>query len=118
MSASPIGFDKSKVTCFRCKEKGHFKRECKNKESPGRQEKNDFYQKLFFHQIDQQPSSSRTIEVEKKKAYLVNQDDEKVVEGFSWDKYIPPGLGLVAQIFGRKSEIKAKKNKDFQIIRK
>ncbi|KAJ0626193.1 putative transcription factor interactor and regulator CCHC(Zn) family [Helianthus annuus] len=96
MSASPIGFDKSKVTCFRCKEKGHFKRECKNKEAAGRQEKNDYYQKLIFHQIDQQPSSSHTIEVDKKKTYLVNQDDEKVAEGFSWDKYIPPGSGLVA----------------------
>ncbi|KAJ0900604.1 putative transcription factor interactor and regulator CCHC(Zn) family [Helianthus annuus] len=30
MATSPLGFDKSKVTCFRCKGKGHFKRECKN----------------------------------------------------------------------------------------
>ncbi|KAJ0940425.1 putative transcription factor interactor and regulator CCHC(Zn) family [Helianthus annuus] len=29
MATSPLGFDKSKVTCFRCKGKGHFKRECK-----------------------------------------------------------------------------------------
>ncbi|KAF5790079.1 putative transcription factor interactor and regulator CCHC(Zn) family [Helianthus annuus] len=25
-----LGFDKSKVMCFRCKQKGHFKRECSN----------------------------------------------------------------------------------------
>ncbi|KAM0001402.1 putative transcription factor interactor and regulator CCHC(Zn) family [Helianthus debilis subsp. tardiflorus] len=25
-----IGFDKNKVTCFKCKQKGHFKRECTN----------------------------------------------------------------------------------------
>ena len=29
---SKLGFDKSKVRCFKCKEKGHFKRECTNKE--------------------------------------------------------------------------------------
>ena len=25
---TPYGFDKRKVTCFNCREKGHFKREC------------------------------------------------------------------------------------------
>ncbi|MFS7986255.1 putative transcription factor interactor and regulator CCHC(Zn) family [Helianthus anomalus] len=30
--STKLGFDKSKVTCFRCKQKGHFKRECKNSE--------------------------------------------------------------------------------------
>ncbi|KAJ0743545.1 putative transcription factor interactor and regulator CCHC(Zn) family [Helianthus annuus] len=30
---STLGFDKSKVTCFRCREKGHFKRECKNRKA-------------------------------------------------------------------------------------
>ncbi|MFS8019712.1 hypothetical protein Hanom_Chr15g01406931 [Helianthus anomalus] len=34
----------------------------------------------------------------KKKAYLVNQDDEKVAEGFSWDKYVPPDSALAAKI--------------------
>ncbi|KAJ0435383.1 putative transcription factor interactor and regulator CCHC(Zn) family [Helianthus annuus] len=74
MSASPIGFDKSKVTCFRCKEKGHFKRECKNKEATERQNSsgnNNYYQKSIFHQLDQQqPSTSRVIEDGKKKAFL------------------------------------------------
>ncbi|XP_022007463.1 uncharacterized protein LOC110906666 [Helianthus annuus] len=42
-------------------------------------------------QVAQQPSSSNTNQIEdgKKKAYLVNHDDEKMAEGFSWDKYIP-----------------------------
>ncbi|KAJ0655250.1 putative transcription factor interactor and regulator CCHC(Zn) family [Helianthus annuus] len=30
-ATSQLGFDKSKVTCFRCREKGHFKRECTNR---------------------------------------------------------------------------------------
>ncbi|KAJ0752313.1 putative transcription factor interactor and regulator CCHC(Zn) family [Helianthus annuus] len=101
LSKSPIGFDKSKVTCFRCREKGHFKRECKNKAANGRQDqsgKNNYYQKSIFHQTEQQSSSSRALEDGKKKAYLVNQDDEKVAEGFSWDKYIPANSGLVARI--------------------
>ncbi|KAJ0820318.1 putative transcription factor interactor and regulator CCHC(Zn) family [Helianthus annuus] len=36
---STLGFDKSKVTCFRCRKKGHFKRECKNREASERLEK-------------------------------------------------------------------------------
>ncbi|KAJ0532366.1 putative transcription factor interactor and regulator CCHC(Zn) family [Helianthus annuus] len=28
--STKLGFDKSKVTCFKCKQKGHFKRECRN----------------------------------------------------------------------------------------
>ncbi|KAF5800382.1 putative transcription factor interactor and regulator CCHC(Zn) family [Helianthus annuus] len=116
MGASLIGFDKSKVTCFCCKEKGHFKRECKNKEATGRQDgKNDYYQKSIFHQLAQQPSSSHATEVEKKKAYLVNQDDQKVAEGFSWDKDIPVGSGLVAQILEvGEVKTKAKRTKIFR----
>ncbi|KAJ0819925.1 putative transcription factor interactor and regulator CCHC(Zn) family [Helianthus annuus] len=34
-NVSTLGFDKSKVTCFRCREKCHFKRECKNREASG-----------------------------------------------------------------------------------
>ncbi|KAJ0878177.1 putative transcription factor interactor and regulator CCHC(Zn) family [Helianthus annuus] len=40
---SALGFDKSKVTCFKCREKGHFKRECKNQESSGA--KNPFWKR-------------------------------------------------------------------------
>ncbi|KAJ0925996.1 putative transcription factor interactor and regulator CCHC(Zn) family [Helianthus annuus] len=32
---SALGFDKSKVTYFKCRKKGHFKRECKNQEPSG-----------------------------------------------------------------------------------
>ncbi|KAM0040073.1 putative transcription factor interactor and regulator CCHC(Zn) family [Helianthus debilis subsp. tardiflorus] len=29
-ASTKLGFEKSKVTCFKCKQKGHFKRECRN----------------------------------------------------------------------------------------
>ncbi|KAJ0576563.1 putative transcription factor interactor and regulator CCHC(Zn) family [Helianthus annuus] len=111
-NVSTIGFDKSKVTCFRCREKGHFKRECTNREAGGAQNpfgNNNYYQKAIYQQVAQQPSSSHAIENGKKKAYLVNQDDERVAEGFSWDKYIPADSkfrAFIAQIFQEPELIK------------
>ncbi|KAM0038450.1 putative transcription factor interactor and regulator CCHC(Zn) family [Helianthus debilis subsp. tardiflorus] len=83
MATTLLGFDKSKVTCFRGKGKGHFKRDCKNQESTGSQVKNNYYQKSIFYQIEQQPSSSHVNDNGKKKALIIHQDDEKVAEGFS-----------------------------------
>ncbi|KAJ0734075.1 putative transcription factor interactor and regulator CCHC(Zn) family [Helianthus annuus] len=100
-NVSTLGFDKSKVTCFQCREKGHFKRECTNREAGGAQNpfgNNDYYRKAICQQVAQQPSSSHAIEDGKKKAYLVNQDDERMAEGFSWDKYIPADSKLGAFI--------------------
>ncbi|KAM0020053.1 putative transcription factor interactor and regulator CCHC(Zn) family [Helianthus debilis subsp. tardiflorus] len=57
-NVSTLGFDKSKVTCFRCREKGHFKRECSNREAGGAQNpfgNNDYYQKAIYLQVAQQP---------------------------------------------------------------
>ncbi|KAJ0484963.1 putative transcription factor interactor and regulator CCHC(Zn) family [Helianthus annuus] len=57
-ATSQLGFDKSKVTCFRCREKGHFKRECTNREAAGRQDpfrNNDYHRKAIYHQVAQQP---------------------------------------------------------------
>ncbi|KAF5781380.1 putative transcription factor interactor and regulator CCHC(Zn) family [Helianthus annuus] len=105
MATSPLGFDKSKVTCFRCKGKGHFKRECNNQESTGSQEKNNYYQKSIFHKIKQQSSSSHVNDNGKKKALIIHQDDEKVAEGFSWDKYIPDSA-LVARVLEDKASQK------------
>ncbi|KAM0038191.1 putative transcription factor interactor and regulator CCHC(Zn) family [Helianthus debilis subsp. tardiflorus] len=54
---STLGFDKSKVTCFRCREKGHFKRECKNREASDAKNpfgKDDYYRKAIYQQVGQQ----------------------------------------------------------------
>ncbi|KAM0067848.1 putative transcription factor interactor and regulator CCHC(Zn) family [Helianthus debilis subsp. tardiflorus] len=108
---STLGFDKSKVTCFRCREKGHYKRECKNREASGAQNpfgNNDYYRKAIYQQVAQQPlqqkepqtAHAKMIEEANKKAYfgIVDQDDEKVAEGLSWDKYLPPNTKLGAFI--------------------
>ncbi|KAM0002004.1 putative transcription factor interactor and regulator CCHC(Zn) family [Helianthus debilis subsp. tardiflorus] len=111
---SNLGFNKSKVVCFRCREKGHFKRECKNQEPSGAKNpfgKDDYYKKSIYQQItvqlhqqkDSQTAHGKMIEDANRKAYygIINQVDEKVAEGFSWDKYIPvdPNVkAFIAQI--------------------
>ncbi|KAJ0822748.1 putative transcription factor interactor and regulator CCHC(Zn) family [Helianthus annuus] len=108
---STLGFDKSKVTCFRCREKGHFKRECKNREASGAQNpfgKDDYYRKAIYQQVgqsqDSQTAHGRKIEDSKRacwvdfnwinyissesKACIVDQDDERLPEGFSWDMFV------------------------------
>ncbi|MFS7949265.1 putative transcription factor interactor and regulator CCHC(Zn) family [Helianthus anomalus] len=96
-NVSTLGFDKSKVTCFRCREKGHFKRECTNREASGAQNpfnNNDYYWKAIYHQVAQQPHQPQTahgkkeIEDSSKRACLLNQDDQKSSTSFSWDKYV------------------------------
>ncbi|KAJ0569689.1 putative transcription factor interactor and regulator CCHC(Zn) family [Helianthus annuus] len=96
-NVSTLGFDKSKVTCFRCREKGHFKRECTNREASGAQNpfnNNDYYRKAIYHQVAQQQQEPqvahgrKVIEESSKRACLVNQEDQKASTDFNWDKYV------------------------------
>ncbi|KAM0008767.1 putative transcription factor interactor and regulator CCHC(Zn) family [Helianthus debilis subsp. tardiflorus] len=101
-NVSTLGFDKSKVTCFRCREKGHFKRECTNREASGAQNpfnnNNDYYRKAIYHQVAQQSSQQHqhqhqaqtahgrsVIDDSGKRACVVNQNEKKP---FNWDKYV------------------------------
>ncbi|KAJ0614576.1 putative transcription factor interactor and regulator CCHC(Zn) family [Helianthus annuus] len=90
---STLGFDKSKVTCFRCREKGHFKRECKNREASDAKNpfrKDDYYRKAIYQQVGQQQQQEpqvahgRKVIEDSKRACLVNQEKEN----FDWNKYI------------------------------
>ncbi|XP_022024416.1 uncharacterized protein LOC110924731 [Helianthus annuus] len=98
-----LGFGISKVTCFKRKERGHFKRECPNREVNNHQNPftNDYYRQAIYHRPNQQPAVQRPqIENKPEKALIVNQDDEKVAEGFTWDKYIhgSDGQAMMAEI--------------------
>ncbi|KAJ0463948.1 putative transcription factor interactor and regulator CCHC(Zn) family [Helianthus annuus] len=56
--STKLGFDKSKVTCFRCKQKGHFKRECVNREvaDHGNLFHDDYYKKAIYHKTGEHTS--------------------------------------------------------------
>ncbi|KAJ0463050.1 putative transcription factor interactor and regulator CCHC(Zn) family [Helianthus annuus] len=94
-NVSALGFDKSKVTCFRCREKGHFKRECKNREATGAQNpfgNNAYHKKAIYHQITQpapqhQAQTAHGRDVIDKKGLCSEQNDEKMAEGFTWDDF-------------------------------
>ncbi|KAJ0805365.1 putative transcription factor interactor and regulator CCHC(Zn) family [Helianthus annuus] len=101
------------------KEKGHFKRECKNREATGAQNpfgNNDYHKEAIYHQItppaQQQTQTVHGRDVVDKRACVVSQgkyddftwekylpkdskvclaeqDDEKLAEGFTWDDFCP-----------------------------
>ncbi|KAJ0590103.1 hypothetical protein HanIR_Chr04g0193711 [Helianthus annuus] len=94
---------------------GHFKRECTNREASGAQnpfDNNDYHRKAIYHQValhqQQSPQTSharKEIEEPSKRACyaLIDQEDERIPEGFSWDNYDPnrpsESKAFVAQIF-------------------
>ncbi|KAJ0751833.1 putative transcription factor interactor and regulator CCHC(Zn) family [Helianthus annuus] len=87
--STKLGFDKTKVTCFKCKQKGHFKRECRNayadeSENPF---KENYYKKAIYHQNKSEPPRMKQIEdnKEKSRALAVIHDDE----GYDWSELLP-----------------------------
>ncbi|KAJ0800000.1 putative transcription factor interactor and regulator CCHC(Zn) family [Helianthus annuus] len=79
-----LGFDKSKVTCFRCKQKGHFKRECKNSEVAESEKpfNDDYYRKAIYHRSREEPKMIEDEPREKSRACFVIHDDD----GFDWSE--------------------------------
>ncbi|KAJ0876109.1 putative transcription factor interactor and regulator CCHC(Zn) family [Helianthus annuus] len=84
-ASTKLGFDKSKVTCFKCKQKGHFKRECTNSAVGGNEHpfNDDYYQKVIYHRSREDP---KLIEDKpNSRACAVFHEDE----GFDWSQICP-----------------------------
>ncbi|KAJ0604142.1 putative transcription factor interactor and regulator CCHC(Zn) family [Helianthus annuus] len=100
--STKLGFDKSKVTCFTCKQKGHFKRECRNSyvaedsENPFNE---DYYKKAIYHQNKSEPPRLKQQE-EKSRALAVIYDDE----GYDWSKEVLPEQDAVGYAFVAREE--------------
>ncbi|MFS7912675.1 putative transcription factor interactor and regulator CCHC(Zn) family [Helianthus anomalus] len=112
-ASTKLGFDKSKVTCFKCKQKGHFKRECSNREVNENVNlfHDDYYRKAIYHRANEQPPKINQSQIsegsskERKQALVVTQEDE----GFSWNKYIPKeGSALVAEVKWSREQSRAR----------
>ncbi|KAJ0947026.1 putative transcription factor interactor and regulator CCHC(Zn) family [Helianthus annuus] len=85
--STKLGFDKSKVTCSKCKQKGHFKRECRNAYAADDSENpfnEDYYKKAIYHQNKSEPPRLKQPE-EKSRALAVIYDDE----GYDWSQVCP-----------------------------
>ncbi|KAJ0938953.1 putative transcription factor interactor and regulator CCHC(Zn) family [Helianthus annuus] len=101
--STKLGFDKSKVTCFKCKQKGHFKRECRNTyadESENRF-RDDYYKKAIYHQNKFEPPRLKQVEdnKEKSRALAVIYDDE----GYDWSNEALPEEDAVGYAFMAKT---------------
>ncbi|KAJ0804709.1 putative transcription factor interactor and regulator CCHC(Zn) family [Helianthus annuus] len=88
--STKLGFDKSKVTCFKCKQKGHFKRECRNAytDDTANPFQEDYYKRAIYHQNKSEPPRMKQIEEapkERSKALAVFHDDE----GYDWSDVLP-----------------------------
>ncbi|KAJ0789490.1 putative transcription factor interactor and regulator CCHC(Zn) family [Helianthus annuus] len=97
-----LGFDKSKVTCFKCKQKGHFKRECANQQSDEAVNpfRDDYYQKAIYHHISEPPKVNQkqtgesSSKIRQQATAVIHEDG-----GFNWSKYISrEGHALVAEV--------------------
>ncbi|KAJ0514711.1 putative transcription factor interactor and regulator CCHC(Zn) family [Helianthus annuus] len=88
--STKLGFDKSKVTCFKCKQKGHFKRECLNASADDTANpfREDYYKRAIYRQNKLESPRMKQLEdapKEKSRALAVIHDDE----GFDWSELQP-----------------------------
>ncbi|KAJ0726641.1 putative transcription factor interactor and regulator CCHC(Zn) family [Helianthus annuus] len=88
-----LGFNKAKVTCFKCKQKGQFKRECTNSQADDSVNPfhEDYYKKAIYHRNNEQllrTNQKQNEEVPSKEikhaAHVTIHDDES----FDCSKYI------------------------------
>ncbi|KAJ0844007.1 putative transcription factor interactor and regulator CCHC(Zn) family [Helianthus annuus] len=86
-ASTKLGFNKSKVTCFKCKQKGHFKRECTNSAVGGNEHpfNDDYYRKAIYHRSREEPKMIEDKPREKSRACAVINHDE----GFDWSQICP-----------------------------
>ncbi|KAM0014041.1 putative transcription factor interactor and regulator CCHC(Zn) family [Helianthus debilis subsp. tardiflorus] len=114
--STKLGFDKSKVTCFRCKQKGNFKRGCVNREiaDHGNPFHEDYYKRPFILKTGEhmtraglrqiaEGSSKDNTQALVAQGYSPNtfHDDE----GFNWNKYLNEGKrALVVEVKERTKE--------------
>ncbi|KAF5813652.1 putative transcription factor interactor and regulator CCHC(Zn) family [Helianthus annuus] len=110
--STKLGFDKSKVTYFQCKQKGHFKRECVNQEVTDHCNPfhDDYYKKAIYHTTGEHTSRESQKQItgnsskEKSQALVSIHDHAKhrVIhddEGFNWGDYIDDdGNELIAEV--------------------
>ncbi|XP_022020137.1 uncharacterized protein LOC110920219 [Helianthus annuus] len=101
--STKLGFDKSKVTCFKCKKKGHFKRECRNAAADETTNTfhEDYYKRAIYHQNKAKSPRMKQLEnapKEKSRALAVIHHDE----GFDWSDLLPEedavGYAFMAKI--------------------
>ncbi|MFS7966226.1 hypothetical protein Hanom_Chr09g00771391 [Helianthus anomalus] len=94
--STKLGFDKSKVTYFKCKQKGHFKREHNNSVVDGNEDpfNDDYYRKAIYHRSKEEPKMIENNPSEKSRACEVIHDDE----GYDWSQILPKEVRLDKQV--------------------
>ncbi|MFS7954117.1 putative transcription factor interactor and regulator CCHC(Zn) family [Helianthus anomalus] len=73
--STKLGFDKSKVTCFKCKQKVHFKRECRNSatDETANPFHNDYYRKAKEKLINAQLDEIANLKLQYQEARIENE---------------------------------------------
>ncbi|KAM0050112.1 putative transcription factor interactor and regulator CCHC(Zn) family [Helianthus debilis subsp. tardiflorus] len=121
-----FGFYKSKVTCFKCKQKGHFKQEFQNQSvsDSANPFNEDYYKIASSHRNREQPPKVNRPQIkegssskDKTRALIVTHEDER----FDWSKYIPdegPSAFVDKRVYNREEDTARKKLGEIKMIYK